>query len=216
LRPQGSRDRRRRTPPRRLHRGRGRCPPRPLLILRCQHAAQTDARLAKSIAPADAIARARLPGARPVFARFFDKSRDANWSLAWHQDRTIALKRRRDTPGFTAWTVKQGIAHAVPPLDYLERMLILRLHLDDTGEAQAPLLVAPGSHRLGRLAESEIPAAVERCGTHACLAAAGDTWAYAAPILHASAAMQTPGRRRVLQLAYSADELPGGLKWLGI
>jgi hypothetical protein len=165
---------------------------------------------------ADAVAAARLPGARPVFARVFDKTSGANWSLTWHQDRTIALKARRDTPGFTAWTVKQGIAHAVPPFAYLQRMLILRLHLDDTGEHQAPLLVAPGSHRLGRLAEADIPAAVERCGTKTCLAAAGDIWVYAAPILHASGPMRAPGRRRILQLAYSADDLPGGLEWLGI
>ncbi|MFL6858497.1 MAG: phytanoyl-CoA dioxygenase family protein [Allosphingosinicella sp.] len=172
--------------------------------------------LSALIGPADTLARGLLPGARPLFARWFDKTREANWSLDWHQDRTIALRRRRDTPGFTYWTVKQGIAHAVPPFEYLARMLVLRIHLDDTGEAEAPLLVAPGSHRLGRLAEPDIPATVERCGTHACLAAAGDVWAYAAPILHASGPMQGPGRRRVLQLAYGADELPEGLEWLGI
>jgi hypothetical protein len=172
--------------------------------------------LAPLIGPADTLAQPLLPGARCVFARWFDKSRGANWSLAWHQDRTVALEARRDTPGFTAWTVKQGIDHAVPPFGYLERMLILRVHLDETGEAQAPLLIAPGSHRLGRLAEPEIPTAVERCGTHICLAAAGDSWAYAAPILHASGPMRAPGRRRVLQLAYSADELPDGLDWLGV
>lgn len=165
---------------------------------------------------ADAIAAARLPRARPVFARFFDKTADANWSLAWHQDRTIALQSRRDAPGFSAWTVKQGIAHAVPPFEYLERMLILRLHLDETSEAHAPLLVAPGSHRLGRLAEADIPVAVERCGTRTCLAAAGDIWAYSAPILHASGPMHALGRRRILQLAYSAEELPAGLEWLGV
>ncbi|HMC91400.1 MAG TPA: phytanoyl-CoA dioxygenase [Allosphingosinicella sp.] len=172
--------------------------------------------LAALIGPADVIAQALLPGARPAFARYFHKSREANWALAWHQDRTIALAAHRDTPGFTAWTVKQGIAHAVPPFEYLERMLILRVHLDDTGEHQAPLLVAPSSHCLGAIAETEIPAAVAGCGTHACLAASGDVWAYAAPILHASTAIHAPGHRRVLQLAYSADPLPGGLEWLGV
>jgi hypothetical protein len=172
--------------------------------------------LSALIAPADAIARTHLAGARPVFARYFDKSRDANWSLAWHQDRTIALAARADVPGFTAWTVKSGFHHAVPPFGYLARMLVLRIHLDDTGEAAAPLRIAPGSHRLGAIPEPAIRAAVARCGTHACLAAAGDVWAYAAPILHASGAMQAPGRRRILQLAYSADALPDGLDWLGV
>jgi hypothetical protein len=172
--------------------------------------------LAALLGPADAVATARLSGARAVFARFFDKSRSANWSLSWHQDRTIALRERREVPGFTAWTVKSGIAHAVPPFLYLERMLVLRLHLDDTGEAQAPLLIAPGSHRLGVVAEPEVETLVGRCGTHACLAAAGDVWACSALILHASGPMRAPGRRRILQLAYSADELPAGLGWLGI
>jgi hypothetical protein len=172
--------------------------------------------LAALIGPADAVAAGRLPGARAVFARYFDKSRDSNWSLGWHQDRTVALSERSDVPGFTAWTVKSGIAHAMPPFRYLERMLVLRIHLDETGEAQAPLLVAPGSHRLGPIAEARIDPVVRRCGTRACLAAAGDVWVYSVPILHASGPMRATGRRRILQLAYSADELPAGLAWLGV
>jgi hypothetical protein len=170
--------------------------------------------LAALLGPADALAAARLPGARAVFARYFDKSRETNWSLGWHQDRTIAVRERRETSGFTAWTVKSGLVHVVPPFRYLERMLILRIHLDETGETRAPLLVAPGSHRLGAIAETEIEAIVQRCGSHSCLAAAGDAWACAAPILHASGPMLAPGRRRILQLAYSADSLPEGLDWL--
>ncbi|MEA3037731.1 MAG: hypothetical protein QOE79_244 [Sphingomonadales bacterium] len=172
--------------------------------------------LAALIGPADAVAAGRLPGARAVFARYFDKSRDSNWSLGWHQDRTVALKERREATGFTAWTVKSGLVHATPPFCFLERMLVLRLHLDSTGEAAAPLLIAPRSHRLGAVAEAEIDAIVQRCGSHACLAAAGDVWAYWAPILHASAPMRVPGRRRILQLAYSDSELPPGLAWLGV
>jgi hypothetical protein len=172
--------------------------------------------LSTLLGPADALAAERVAGARPVFARFFDKSRDSNWSLAWHQDRTIALRERRETPGFAAWTMKSGIAHAVPPYSYLEPMLVLRIHLDETGEAQAPLLVAPGSHRIGPIAEPEVEKMVERFGSRACLAAAGDVWAYSAPILHASGAMRMPGRRRVLHLVYSPDRLPAGLDWLGI
>jgi hypothetical protein len=163
------------------------------------------------------IARQLLgPAARPVRAVFFEKTPERNWSLGWHQDRTIAVRARVDAPGFTDWTHKSGIHHVVPPFEILERMLTLRLHLDDTGEHNAPLLVAPGSHRLARIAEPQIPAAVSRCGTSACLAAAGDIWAYSTPILHASQRARTPARRRVLQLLYSAEALPGGLEWLGV
>jgi hypothetical protein len=169
------------------------------------------------LGPADLVAAAFLgAAARPVAAKLFDKSPARNWALGWHQDRTIAVRRRRDVPGFGRWTMKSGIAHCVPPFEILERSLTLRVHLDPAGDANAPLLIAPGSHRLGALAEADIPAVVERCGTRACLAAAGDVWACATPILHASGRALAPARRRVLQLLYSADALPGGLEWLGV
>lgn len=154
--------------------------------------------------------------ARPVRAILFDKSATTNWSLGWHQDRTIAVRQRIDTPGFGPWTVKSGIQHVAPPQSLLDRMLTLRLHLDPVDAHNAPLLVAPGSHRHGRVAESEVATLVDRCGTHACLAAPGDIWLYATPILHASDAATTPRHRRILQLDYSADPLPGGLEWLGV
>ncbi|HEX8467065.1 MAG TPA: phytanoyl-CoA dioxygenase family protein [Allosphingosinicella sp.] len=170
--------------------------------------------LAGLLAPADGIAAALLgPGARAVGAKLFDKSPARNWALGWHQDRTIPVRERLEVPGFGQWTVKSAIPHCVPPFDLLERSLTLRIHLDPAGERNAPLLVAPGSHRLGPLPESEIPGAVERLGVHACLAEAGDVWAYATPILHASGRALAPARRRVLQLLYSAETLPGGLEW---
>jgi hypothetical protein len=173
--------------------------------------------LAEAIGPADAIAAALLgPAACAVGAKLFDKSPARNWSLGWHQDRTVAVRARRDVPGFGRWTLKAGIGHCVPPFEYLERSLTLRVHLDPVGAGNAPLLVVPGSHRLGPIAEPGIAAAVERFGMRACLAEAGDVWAYRTPILHASERAQGPARRRVLQILYSADPLPGGLEWLGV
>lgn len=173
--------------------------------------------LAARLGPADAIAISLLgPAARAVGAKLFDKSPARNWALGWHQDRTIPVRERRDVPGFEQWTVKSGIPHCVPPFEILERSLTLRIHLDPAGEANAPLLIAPGSHRLGPVAEPGIAAAVERFGIFACLAQAGDVWAFATTILHASDRARMPARRRVLQLLYSADELPGGLEWQGV
>jgi hypothetical protein len=48
------------------------------------------------------------------------------------------------------------------------------------------------------------------------MADAGDIWLYATPILHASASALEPGHRRVLQIDFAAEELPGGLAWLGV
>jgi len=78
------------------------------------------------------------------------------------------------------------------------------------------LLVAPGSHRLGRIPEAAVPAVVAKCGIATCVASAGDIWTYATPILHASERAAEPGHRRVLQVDYAVSRLPGGLEWLGV
>ncbi len=159
---------------------------------------------------------APVRGMRPVRAILFDKSPGANWALGWHQDRTIAVRARADIPGFGPWSVKQGLLHVEPPFALIEAMRTMRIHLDPVPRDNAPLLIAPGSHRLGRIPESELAAVVERCGTACCLADAGDVWLYATPIVHASAASGGAGHRRVLQVDFSAQALPPGLEWLGL
>jgi hypothetical protein len=167
--------------------------------------------------PIGSIVAARLgPCSRAVRAILFDKSANINWSLGWHQDRTICVRERIDVDGFGPWTMKGSMQHVCPPFELLSRMLTLRVHLDDVGAANAPLLIAPGSHRFGRVPEPEIDRVVSACGTAACTADAGDVWVYATPILHASEAARTPARRRVLQIDFSGDNLPGGLEWLGV
>jgi ectoine hydroxylase-related dioxygenase (phytanoyl-CoA dioxygenase family) len=138
-----------------------------------------------------------------VRAILFDKTPATNWSLAWHQDRTIAVAERIDVDGFGPWTVKGGILHVAPPFDVLAGMVTLRMHLDPVPATNAPLLIAPGSHRLGRIPEVEVPDVVRQCGTFACLAETGDIWLYATPILHASEAALKPTHRRVLQVDFA-------------
>lgn len=154
--------------------------------------------------------------ARPVRAILFNKSPETNWSLGWHQDRTICVKEKREAPGFGPWTVKSGMTHVAPPFELLTRMVTLRAHLDDVPASNAPLLISPGSHTFGRIAVNEIDKVVSRCGTATCTAEAGDVWLYATPILHASEAALAPANRRVLQVDFAAEGLPFGLEWLGV
>lgn len=126
------------------------------------------------------------------------------------------MRTRHDLPGWGPWSVKAGIRHVEPPFAVIERMATLRIHLDPVPVDKAPLLIAPGTHRMGRIAEAAIDAVVRRCGTAMCLAERGDMWAYATPILHASAASAGHAHRRVLQVDYSADALPVPLSWLGV
>ena len=167
--------------------------------------------------PIGAIAASALGNSsRPVRAILFNKSTISNWALAWHQDRTICVKERRDAPGFGPWTLKSGMNHVAPPFDLLTRMVTVRAHIDNVPASNAPLLIAPGSHTYGRIAVDRVKGVVDRCGTAVCLAEAGDVWLYATPILHASDAASAPKSRRVLQVDFAAEELPHGLEWLGV
>ena len=156
------------------------------------------------------------PGAKPVRAILFDKCESQNWSLGWHQDRTICVQERHDIEGYGPWTVKSGMLHVEPVFDLIERMVTLRAHLDPVPETNAPLLIAVGSHRLGRIPTIEVDEVVRNSRVEACLANAGDIWAYRTSILHASQAVERGSRRRVLQVDFSADDLPGELRWAGI
>lgn len=172
------------------------------------------AELLQPTGPIGAIAGSLIgPSAKPVRALLLDKSEQANWRLSWHQDRAIAVIARRDVEGFGPWTIKAGQPHVQPPTHILERMVTLRIHVDPVDAANAPLEVLPGSHRLGRLSERDIEALATTTEPQICLADAGDVWAYATLIVHASAEQKRAGRRRVLQIDYSADPLPGGLQW---
>ena len=71
------------------------------------------------------------------------------------QDRTIVVTRRVEVEGFGPWTVKSGLLHVAPPFDQLAGMVTLRVHLDPVPETNAPLLIAPGSHRLGQIPEAK-------------------------------------------------------------
>jgi hypothetical protein len=154
--------------------------------------------------------------ARAVRAILFDKTASTNWGLPWHQDRTIAVAKRMEVEGFGPWTVKSGLLHVAPPFDVLASMVTLRVHLDTVPETNAPLLIAPGSHRLGLIHEREVKSVVQRCGTAVCLAEAGDIWLYSTPILHSSETARDPVHRRVLQVDFAVGGLPGGLTWLGV
>jgi Phytanoyl-CoA dioxygenase (PhyH) len=166
---------------------------------------------------ANTLADTRLGAVcRPVRALLFDKSAQNNWPLGWHQDRVIAVKQKHAVEGFGPWTRKAGLHHVQPPFAIIDAMVTLRIHLDDVDEGNAPLRVALGSHRFGRIAESAYDAVVDELDEQICLAKAGDIWIYSTPILHASSKARRPSRRRVVQVDYSACTLPAPLDWLGV
>lgn len=153
------------------------------------------------------------PDAFAVRAVLFDKRADANWKVAWHQDRSIAVRARHDVPGYGPWSVKAGIAHVHPPASVLEAMVTLRLHLDDCGAENGPLRVLPGTHQGGRLSPDQVAERVASVEPVVCLAPRGGILAMKPLLLHASSPAVAPAHRRVLHLEFAAAALPEPLVW---
>jgi ectoine hydroxylase-related dioxygenase (phytanoyl-CoA dioxygenase family) len=142
----------------------------------------------------------------------FDKTPGANWAVGWHQDSAIAVREKVDAPGFFGWSVKAGAPHVHPPAEILERMVTLRVHLDDCGEDNGPLRVIRGSHRKGRLSDEAIAECLFIPET-VCPLPAGGVLVMRPLVLHASSPALTPRHRRVLHLEFAADPLPYRLEW---
>jgi ectoine hydroxylase-related dioxygenase (phytanoyl-CoA dioxygenase family) len=149
----------------------------------------------------------------PVRAIYFDKSSDANWLVPWHQDLTLALRERLESPGFGPWSVKDGIPHVQPSVELLERMLTVRIHLDDADETNGALRVLPGSHRHGRLTPERIRTLRHEQSEVLCSARAGDVLLMRPLLLHASGRSTSERRRRVLHIEYAGFTLAHGLSW---
>ena len=147
-----------------------------------------------------------------VRAIFFDKVRDANWSLFWHQDNVVAVKQQRDVPGFVGWSQKAGVWQVQPPAEVLAGMVAVRVHLDDCGPGNGPLRVLPGSHRHGWL-DDQIDEWKRQVGEVTCAVGRGGVVTMCPLTLHASAASQSVDHRRVIHIEYAGDDLPHGLEW---
>lgn len=162
------------------------------------------------------------PGFTVVRSILFDKTAEANWPVAWHQDLTIAVSARKEAPGYGAWSEKDGIPHVQPPLSLLERMMSVRLHLDDTPSDNGALRVIPGTHRLGKIPSDQVH---RHTGARSCSCPcqSGEILLMSPLLLHASSRSKSPSHRRVIHLEFAPvaalhpdldwHEAPSGQSW---
>ncbi len=158
------------------------------------------------------------PTARIVRSILFDKTPETNWLVPWHQDALIAVAERRDVPGFGPWSIKEGEPHCRPPIEVLESLVTIRIHLDACPADAGPLRGVIGSHRLGVLRDDAVEAEALRAASEGRILEAttglGGVVVMSPLTIHSSPkATRTIGRRRVLHLDCSAMELPDGLAW---
>ena len=149
----------------------------------------------------------------PVRSIFFDKTPEANWLVPWHQDLTIAVTQRLDLSDYGPWSVKDGVPHVQPPLEVLQSMVTIRIHLDDNDNTNGALRVIPRSHLSGKLTAAKIAERRSRNDEFSCHASSGDALVMRPLILHTSSAATIPKHRRVIHLEYATCQLPDGLDW---
>jgi len=154
------------------------------------------------------------PDMKPVRLVTFDKSPNTNWGLPWHQDRVIALNRKHEVDGFSNWSKKAEIWHCEPPVKLLEKMLFVRLHLDETTIENGAMEIALKSHLSGLVPGTLTKEVVNSCDTEVTNASPGDVLVLAMLTLHRSLPSATVSRRRVLRIDYCAEELPSPLSWV--
>lgn len=150
-------------------------------------------------------------GYRPVKSIYFDKPKQSNWFVAYHQDLTISVDHKTEINGFGPWTVKQNQFAVQPPLTILENIFTIRIHLDDTDEDNGALKVIPGSHAKGIYRPETIDWSVEK--EFFCNVKKGGIMIMRPLLLHASNRTTNDNQRRVIHIEFSNKNLPEPLKW---
>jgi len=153
------------------------------------------------------------PDARLVRSTLFDKTPDSNWKVSWHQDLTVEVAERHDLSGYGPWSLKGGVQCVQPPDSVLERIVTIRVRLDDCSIENGPIRVLPRTHLLGRIAESSIPEVAQDGNEVSCEGTAGSVLVMKPLLLHTSSASKLPSRRRVLHLDFAALDLAPPLEW---
>lgn len=142
---------------------------------------------------------------------YFDKPETSNWYVAYHQDLTISVDKKLELSGFGPWTTKQNQFAVQPPLDILENIYTIRIHLDDTDENNGALKMVPESHAKGIYRPETIDWTVET--EEICKVEKGGVMLMKPLTLHGSNRTTNGKKRRVIHIEFSDKELPEVLKW---
>ncbi len=140
---------------------------------------------------------------------YFDKPKESNWFVSYHQDLSISVEEKHQLENYGNWTKKDDQFGVQPPLEVLENIITLRLHLDDTDENNGALKLIPSSHKLGVKRIHEVSTESEVL----CKVPRGAIMLMKPLTFHASSRSKVQKRRRVLHLEFSNQELVKPLNW---
>jgi hypothetical protein len=128
----------------------------------------------------------------------FDKSPDKNWLVALHQDLSIPVKCRVDSPDCSGWSEKEGQAYVQPPVIVLEQLVAVRIHVDDCPAESGALRVVPNPKLKGGWIGGRAEELRRQSGETAVPVTRGSALVMRPLILHASSKAMELRQRRVL------------------
>lgn len=142
---------------------------------------------------------------------YFDKPESSNWYVSYHQDLTISVDKKIEIQNFGPWTTKQNQFAVQPPIEFLENITTIRIHLDDTDENNGALKIVPKSHvkKIYRHETIDWSAEVEQI----CRVNQGGLMLMKPLLLHSSSRTSNNQKRRVIHIEFSNKELPAELNW---
>ena len=142
---------------------------------------------------------------------YFDKPKDSNWFVAWHQDLTISVDKKYEIDGYGPWTIKQNQYAVQPPLSILKDNFTVRIHLDKTTIENGALKVIPASHLGGICRPEKID--WTKSTEHICEVNKGSVMLMKPLLLHASGRTTNNQQRRVIHIEFSRSEISSPLNW---
>lgn len=147
----------------------------------------------------------------PYRAILFEKSINAKWLVAWHQDKSLPIERSFESYEWGPWSRKAGINYANAPAWAFTRVVGIRVHLDSSRNDNGPLRLIPRSHLAGVMSEAEVLAYAHGHEACECHVKRGGVLAMHPLVVHSSTKPRSSEPRRVLHLEYSEslDLAPG-------
>jgi hypothetical protein len=166
--------------------------------------------LAVKLRTYDRLSSYFYPNQVAIQCTYFEKSTERNWLVPLHQDLSVPVAEKIDYPKLKLWSVKEGMVFVQPPIEILDQLTAVRLHLDECTVEDGALRVVPSSHQSGIL---ETLSDLRRQDDVLCPVQKGGTLIMKPLILHASSKSSGHSKRRVLHFLFAPPVLPFGLRW---
>lgn len=144
-------------------------------------------------------------------AIYFDKPKKSNWFVPYHQDLSINVSERVDSKKYINWTNKRSQIGVQPPIEILENIFTVRIHLDDTDRNNGALKIIPKSHLKGIIRTDSGCIKVE--DEIICKIKKGECMLMKPLTLHASSRTKNEMQRRVIHLGFSNMKLKKPIDW---